>query len=227
MLDWIILNKELMKIFYLLLIGLICTIIVFKSHRLFKISEHQGIRYFRNAFFFYGIAFLIRYFLGALSSQVNIFSFYYGYTINVLFEFFLVMAGFFLLYSLLWKRFENVTPPPISSLFNPMIILFYGMALIIVILDFIWATHNFMFVSQIIIFIFAIIISYGNYVINGAKGNFLKFYFIAMILSFITWVLNFAASSIFNWSQMILMAVYGLNIIMFLLFLYGVIKITK
>ena len=101
------------------------------------------------------------------------------------------------------------------------------MALVIVFLDFIGQTHNLMFISQIIIFAFAIAISYKNYLDNGTKGKFLKFYFIAMVLSFITWTLNFIASPIFNWSQGILMSVYGLNLIMFILFLYGVVKITK
>jgi len=64
MLEWIVLNKELLKIFYLLVVGLICTIIVLKSHKLFKLSMHQGIRYFRNAFLFFGIGFILRYIVG-------------------------------------------------------------------------------------------------------------------------------------------------------------------
>lgn len=217
MYEWIIQNKGLLKILYSLIIVLICAIIVAKTNHLFKISLHQGIRYFRNAFFFYGIGFAIRYFSGF---------FYLKYT-SLLFEFFLIMAGFFLLYSLIWKRVESSEQPQFSSLFNAKILLFYLMAFVIALLDQLWGTHNFMFLSQIILFTSLTAISYTNYKRNNQKGNFLKFYFIAMLLSLIAWVLNFLANLIFNWSQLFLMSVYGLNIIIFLLFLYGVVKFTS
>ena len=91
--------KELFKIFYAIAIGLICAFIVLKTHRLFRLSHHQGIRYFRNAFLFYGAAFIIRFFVGSpfiydLMTR-EVFS-----LINFVFEFFLIMAGFFLLYNL-------------------------------------------------------------------------------------------------------------------------------
>ena len=58
---FIIQNKELFKIIYALVIVLICILIVIKTNKLFRLSFHTGIRYFRNTFFFYGIAFAIRY----------------------------------------------------------------------------------------------------------------------------------------------------------------------
>ena len=103
MFNLIIENKEIIKLFYGIVIGLICLIIVLKTDRLFRISLHQGIRYFRNAFLFFGIGFIIRYLLGALFSY-EFFSYSYYPIFNILFEFFLIMAGFFLIYSLLWKK---------------------------------------------------------------------------------------------------------------------------
>tara|TARA_Y100000034_G_scaffold34251_1_gene41975 strand:- start:784 stop:1461 length:678 start_codon:yes stop_codon:yes gene_type:complete len=218
----IIENKELLKIFYGLIIALICFVIVLKTNKLFSLSLHKGIRYFRNAFFFYGIAFIIRYLLGAFFlSNPN-----YYFVINLLFEYFLVMGGFFLLYSLLWKRFENAKTNYNSSLFNTKIFLFYFMSLIIVFLDYIWQTYYFMFFSQIIIFVSAVIISYINYKKNGKQHKFLKLYFIAMILSLITWILNFLAALFLDWNKGVLTNIYLINIVIFLLFLYGVIKVT-
>ena len=60
-------NKDLFRFFYSAIIVFICFIIVMKTDRLFKISSHQGIRYFRNAFLFYGIAFALRYVLGLIN----------------------------------------------------------------------------------------------------------------------------------------------------------------
>ncbi len=221
MYDWIIANKESLKIFYALAIALICAIIVIKTDRLFRLSFHQGIRYFRNAFLFYTLGFLIRYIPGVVDFEFN-----FNIT-NLLFEFFLIMAGFFLFYSLLWKKFDSPDEPKFSSLFNLKIFMFYIMAFVIALLDVLWATHYFLFLSQIILFAFTTFISYFNYRKNSSKGKFLKFYFVAMLLSLFAWILNFFAALTFDWNQILLINVYGLNIIIFLLFLYGVIKFTN
>jgi len=101
------------------------------------------------------------------------------------------------------------------------------MAFIIVFLDCLWKTSYFMFFSQIILFACASIISLINYKKNGRKRKFLKFYFMAMILSLIAWSLNALAVLYFNWNQGLVMNIYGINIVFFSLFLYGVIKVTK
>lgn len=219
-------NKELLKVLYAIAIAFICAIIVVKTNRLFRLSLHQGIRYFRNAFFFYGLAFIIRYLIGA-PPLYNYIDIEYLSLVNFIFEYFLIMAGFFLIYSLLWKKIEVSGKHYYSSLFNIKLSLFYVMAFIIAILDYLWNTHSFMFFSQIILFAFAIIISYTNYKRNGKQHRFLKFYFIAMLLSFLAWLSNTIAALYLKWNQAILMSVYASNIIIFLLFLYGVVKVTK
>lgn len=224
MYQWIIENKELLKIIYSLAITLICAIIVFKTDKLFRLSFHQGIRYFRNAFLFYGAAFLFRYIL--IPSLSKLFG-KYNFIPRAFFEFFLIMAGFFLLYSLLWKKLEYNQRTFKSSLLNRNILVFYLMAIIIVILDIIWNKYAFMFLSQFITFSVASIISYNNYLQRGKHRKFSKFYFLAMVLSFIAWLLNFLLVFWIGWNKGILINIYGLNIIIFLLILYGVIKLTN
>ncbi|MFQ5531859.1 MAG: hypothetical protein ACE5ES_04550, partial [Candidatus Nanoarchaeia archaeon] len=142
--DWLIQNKELLKIVYALVVVFICTIIVLKTDKLFRISSHRGIQYFRNAFFFYGIGFFVRFFIGSeFVSKMGMVS--YFRSINLIFEFFLIMGGFFLVYSLMWKRFEIPGGETYaSSLLNSKISLFYLMAVVIVFLDYLWTTHIFM-----------------------------------------------------------------------------------
>lgn len=214
----IIENKELLKILYALIIGAICLFIVIKTNKLFRISLHQGIRYLRNAFFFYGLAFIIRYIFTAIFS--------YNLFIKIAFEYFMIMAGFFLLYSLLWKKIES-TETALSSLFNKRIAIFYCMAFTLAFLDSLWETSYFMFFSQIILFACISIISFINYKRAGRRHKFLKFHLTAMILGLVAWTLNTLVALYFNWNQGILMNIYGINIIFFLLFLYGVIKVTK
>jgi hypothetical protein len=223
--NWMILNKELLKTFYGLIIGIICMIIVIKTDKLFRLSLHQGIRYFRNAFFFYGLAFIMRYFVGSdyfFSGGGDL----YHSLLQIFFEFFLIMAGFSLLYSLIWKKFET-EKISISSLFNIRAVIFYLMAIIIVALDFIWQTYSFMFISQIILFIIAGLISGVNCIREGDKHKFLKFYFLAMVLSLAAWLTNAIIALYFNWHKIGLIDIYVLNIIIFLLFLFGVIIVTK
>lgn len=210
-------NIGLLRFVYSMLIAFICLIVVIKTDRLFRISFHQGIRYFRNAFFFYGIAFILRYLL----TDTPYFS-----LIKAFFQFFIIMAGFFLLYSLLWKKFE-ISKESKSSFFNSIIFVFYIITLIIIFLDYLWDTYHFMFFSQIISFGLASMLSCRNYKQKGEKHKFLKLYFIIMLLSFFVWSFNFIFGSFFNWRLRWLANVYALNIVVFLIFLYGVIKLTK
>ena len=225
---WIIENKDLLKVFYGLLIGAICAVIVVRTDRLLKISLHQGIRYFRNAFFFYGIAFIARAFIG-LAFFTGYKNLNFFYSLNFIFEFFIIMAGFFLLYSLLWKRIEDTADNYSSSLFNSKIAIFYAMALIIVLLDSIWQeTRIFLFASQIIVFAVATIISFANYRADARQHKFLKFYLIAMILGLTAWILNSFAGAYYAWANsFITLNVLILDAIIFLLFLFGVISVTR
>jgi hypothetical protein len=219
----IIENKSVLEIAYAFIISLICAIIVIKTDKFFKLSLHQGIRYFRNAFFFYGVAFIARYLFGILSDL----NFKSISVVQVIFEYFLVMAGFFLLYSLVWRKFESPKEEYFSSLLNAKVAVFHLMALIIAILDVLWMTYRFMFFSQIIIFSYASIIAYLNYRKDRKGHKFPKFYFLAMLLGLGFWILNFLAEKYFEWNHNILIDIGVMNSLFFLLFLYGVIKVTK
>lgn len=209
-------NKELFRFLYSVIIAFICLVIVLKTDRLFRISSHQGIRYFRNAFFFYGLAFVFRY---ILANPI------YFNLMRMVFEFFMIMGGFCLFYSLIWKKFEG--PKDSSSLFNRKILIFYLLAIILVFLDYLWGGYYFMFSSQIILFFFASIISYNNYKKGKKEHKFLKSYFVIMILSFIAWSLNFVFSFFLDWRLRWVSNIYVINVLVFLIFLYGVIRLTK
>jgi len=135
------------------------------------------------------------------------------------------MAGFSLLYSLIWKKFEPERGIH-SSLFNLRFAVFYLLALIVVVLDYLWATYLFMFLLQIILFLSASIISYENYK-KSKKSGFLRLYLIVIILNLIAWLANFLVATFFNWHKGGVVGIYILNILIFFLFLYGVMNATK
>ena len=221
--DFAIQNRELVKLVYTVVIGLICFLIVIKTNRLFKLSFHQGIRYFRNAFFFYGLAFIARY-LFSIIFYFTPSEEYFMITKGV-FEFFLTMAGFFLLYSLLWKKFEP-EKGSYSSLFNKKTIIFYFLSIIIAVLDILWSTYFFMFILQILIFVYTSILSYVKYK-RSDKKSFLGLYFFVMILNLIVWLANFIVATFLDWHKSGLISIYLLNVVIFLLFLYAVMRITR
>jgi len=214
--DLLLNNREPLKILFTIIIGFACFMIVLRTDKLFRLSYHQGIRYFRNAFFFYGLAFILRYLFGIFSNSL----------MKFVFEFFLIMAGFSLFYSLIWKKFEIPGKESYSSLINWRIFLFYILSIILVILDYIWETYCFMFGSQIVLFAYASIISYINY--NKNKGKeFTGLYFIVMLLNFIVWAANFVVAKFLEWYRPIVIGVYAIDIIIFILLLYTVLSLTK
>jgi hypothetical protein len=216
-------NKYILELLYALAISFICGLIVLRTDKFFRLSFHQGIRYFRNAFLFYGLGFLARYLFGVF----NDLNFDYAILLKIIFEYLFVMAGFFLLYSLIWRKLESSKEEYKSSLFNAKILIFHVMAILIVAMDQLWQTYNFMFISQIVIFFYASVISIINYSNNRKKHRFSKFYFVAMLLSLGAWILNFLAEAYFNWDHGLLIIVGMADVIFFLLFLYGVIKFTN
>jgi len=153
-----------------------------------------------------------------------IFGFTYNIVIDMLFQFFLICGGIFLLYSLIWKKMDK--EKHYTSLIHGKLLIFYIMAILVVVIDVLWQTYLYLFLSQLILFLFASVISYLNYK-NNKKGKFLKYYFIAMLLSLAVWVLNALVAVFFNWDCGMVISTYILNMIVFFLFLFGVIKFSK
>lgn len=205
-------HREILKLAFSALVVLSCFIIVLRTHKMFKLTDHEGIRYFRNTFMFFGLAFAFRYFLN------------YSQILNIFYEFFLMMAFFMLFYSLSWKRFNG--GHKISSLFNLRIFIFYSIALIISLLDFMWGCYSFLFFSQVIILSFSAGIIFEKSS-SGEKGGFLKLYLLVIFLSLFARLTNLIISSMFAWNRIGVIGIYLLDAVIFLLFLYGVIQNTK
>jgi len=223
--EWILTNKEFLKVAYALIICFICAIIVLKTDRMFKLSDYQGLRYFRNAFFFYGLAFVVRFILGGISNISGDYIWIYYVGIKFFFEFFIVAAGFFLLYSLIWKRFEQEKSH--HSFLNIRSGILYTITLLIVLLNLSFNTSLFMYFSQIILFMVMSFISYIKYGRDGVKYRFLKYYVTIMVLGLIAWILNMALDYFLNWNKVVQIGVYILNVLFFFFFLYAITKITK
>lgn len=218
--EWILENRELLKLVYAIVICLVCSNIVLKTDRLFKLSGYQGLRYLRNAFFFYALAFMSKFIFGKLENPIPNYGQVYFQTINIFFQFFIIMAGFFLLYSLIWKRIEK--EKNYHSLFNVRIGMFSFLAIMIIILNSIIGNNIALYSSQIILFLIMSGISLSNYLKNGSK-----YYFFVILMGLISWSLNTIAYFFSQSFVMIQIFAHTLNMIFFLLFLYSTTKMTK
>lgn len=218
--ELIMANKELLKIVYALVIVFICAIIVLRTDRLFKLSDYQGLRYLRNTFVFYFLAFLFRFILGRIENPLPNYGQLYFQSVNFLFEFFVIMAGFFLFYSLIWKYIEK--EKNYHSLFNVKIGFLFAVALMFSVLDFWSSGYLLMYVSQIILFAVMGVISFRNYITNGNK-----YYFFMIMMGLVSWLLNAFAYFFLQGSDVMQIYAYAINMVFFLFFLYGTMRMTR
>lgn len=219
--DWIISNKEVLKVMYAFFVAFVCMLIFLKADRLFKISDYQGIRYFRNSFFFFGLAVIARFILG-LVTTTNPDT--YSMIIKILFEIFTIIASLFLLYSLIWKRIEKQKKH--HSLINLSAFIFYLISGIIVIIEYSTRNYFLFYLFQFFLFLFILIIAFKNYLTLRNEYSFSKIYLLTISVGLISWGLE-SLLYLIGENQIIQIAIYGLNLLFFFLFLKGVINLTK
>jgi len=220
--SFLINNKFVLEYFYASIISLISLTILIKTDKYFRLSLHNGLRYFRNAFLFYGLAFFWKFILADFTN-LNILSVFIS---QFIFEYLLIMGGLFLLYSLIWKKLD-IHKITYSSLLNSRIILFHIVAIILALIDSVLESYKLLFFSQILIFSLSLFLSFKNYKKNEKKSPISKFYTIALSLGLIAWILNFFTAIFFHWNTLLLVDIGVLNIIFFILVLFSIFKITK
>jgi len=206
--------REILKVVYALAIIFICSIIFLKSDRLFKISDYQGLRYFRNAFLFYGLGFFFSFILLSLNDPMPYFPGSFALIVSNLGEFFLLLASFFLLYSLIWKRVEK--EKNFHSLFNIKMLLAYLGSLIIIFIDNLLSIGIFE-LFQIFLFLSMSIITFNTYSKNKFRNSSYRNYFLIIVIGLLSTLINYV--SIIN-PAVGRSYVYILNSVFFFFFFY-------
>lgn len=210
---------------YTLLIAITSLLVFFKTRKVYNFSNYKGLRYFSNAFLFIAVGFLLRYIimlqkilsgelLGTIQ-QTNL--------LLILMQFCLILPGMFLLYSLIWKKFEN-TKYSKKPLNKPVTVI-YAVSLIFAISDFLLQSFLFMYISQIFLFLIASIIAYKNY--EKTKQQLKQFYFISMVLFLIAMTINLIAQYTIDSFPLMRIYTYIITVVVLFLFLYITNKLTK
>jgi len=200
---------------------ILCSLMVYYATReMYELSSYKGIKYFRQSFLFFAIAYFSRYFIQfflVLFKVQDILEFspmYIGWITLFVFLFSSAMAVFYLLYSVMWKKWNH------SKL---KIIMFNIFAFLIA---FIGASIRGIIVSlllNIILLAFVLFILSVAYKDSKDKKKGKNLFIIYILLS-IFWILNVIDILIPKFLQIYQLVIYLASILLFMIILYKVLK---
>lgn len=208
------------------LVIIVCSLMIyFGTKELYELSEHNGIKYFRFAFLFFAIAYFFRSFIKLILMYFNIgmildlppqtFGLITGPVTLFLFMYFSSMAIFYLLYSVMWKKWRE----------SPKRVYLFHFLAFVISLAIIFTRNAFLYLginlSLFLIVLATVIISRRNK--KKKRKSKHNLYGIYLLLSFF-WILNIIDILIPDFFQMFKMFVYIASLIIFLLMLYKVLK---
>ena len=233
-------NRILFDQIYILFVVCASLLIAFKVQHLYKLSSYRGLRYFRNAFIFFAIAFAIMFVDHTLEAK-------YGFEhdrevinknivleamIVISFQYAISVSGFYLLYSLVWKKVEKRgIRCLVKHDYCSKVPLLHIIALIIAIVDFIFLIEYPMVIIQLVVIGSAILLVLHRCRCEESehKKSFLKSYLIVLILFFWGWFINLLGKDallgeVFPYFWILQESGTAL---MFGILLYGSFKLTK
>ena len=175
---------------YTLIVVFLCFTIYYKTREIFDLTKHEGIKYFRITFLFFGLAYISRFISVLLKLIVITFDIYFPIHIFVIIP--LVFIGYFstmailsLTYSILWKKLQikHTFLKHTFILFNIIAVIISGIAF--------FSRSPFILISaQALLLIFTSIIIAFYIFSNSRKISQL---YILYILFFLFWIVNLIA----------------------------------
>ncbi|MEK6917582.1 MAG: hypothetical protein AABW51_01405 [Nanoarchaeota archaeon] len=169
---------------YSFTIIVISLMIYFGTREFYNLTSHRGIKYFRSAFLFFAIAFFFRSFIKFLVILFDVQRILdlslqtIGSISLFLFMYASAMAIFYLLFSVMWKKWSS-----------EKILLFHLLAAIIALITIIIKNVNVILIMHFVLFIFIAVVTWISYQESKKirKGSHLHGIY---ILLFAFWILN-------------------------------------
>jgi hypothetical protein len=201
---------------------IVCSLMVyFGTKELYELSSHKGIKYFRNAFLFIALAYFLRSFIKFaiiyfdLEEIIELSPRVFGSLTLFLFMYLSSMAIFYLLYSVMWKKWNGN---------SNKIYLFHFLAVILSVL--ISTSRNSLIHFAINLFLFLLILSvvYISYKESKTKKKGPHNLFGIYLLLFIFLIFNILDIIIPHFLKTFQMIIYLASIGIFMLILYKVLK---
>jgi len=200
---------------------IICSLMIyFGTKELYELSSYKGIKYFRQAFLFFAIAYFFRSFIKFILLYFNIKGLHefspmiFGNFTLFIFMYFSSLAIFYLLYSVMWKKWNG----------NPNKIYLFHLLALIISLSIVISRSSLIYLGvNVLLFIIvlgAVCISRKN-TKKKRKGH--NLYIIYLLLSFF-WILNVIDILIPEFFQTFQLFIYLTSVFIFLMMLYKVLK---
>ena len=201
---------------------IVCSLMIYYSTKeVYELSSYKGIKYFRQSFLFFAVAYFFRYFIQfflVLFNMQSIIDISPGIAFSgslFVFMYFSSMAVFYLLYSVMWKKWNHS---------RTKIILFNIIALAIALIGTLFRS---MIVSLALNILFLLVVSFILFVAHndsrkkhGKKNDLLVIY----LLLFIFWVLSVIDILIPKFLELYRLLIYLVSISLFMAILYRVLK---
>jgi len=201
---------------------IMCSLMIYYSTReMYELSSYKGIKYFRQAFLLFAVAYFFKSFIKVLlvyfetSRIIDISPRFMGSATLFLFMFFGSLAVFYLVYSLMWKKWNGQS--------KTILAIFYVVSIIISFI--IITTKQIEIFIGVSVFIFAVAI-FGLYITHKQSHDKKKKSNITIIytLLFIFWILNIIEVLIPIRQGFYQILLYLASLGVFLIILYKVLK---
>jgi len=209
------------EIIYSFIIIICSLMIYFGTKELYELSSYKGIKYFRQAFLFFAIAFFFRSFIKYLLVYFNVnaileispktFNLLFSQTTLLIFMYFSFIAVFYLLYSVMWKKWNH----------SNKIYLFHFLTLAIAVIITISRNPLIYLGLNILLIIFILFVFLFASKNKKHKKNNL---YIIYILLFIFWILNIIDILVPTIFIQFRILIYLISLGIFLTILYKVLK---
>ena len=169
------------EIIYTVIIVLFCFLVYFKTREIYDLTKYKGIKFFRYAFLFFGLAYASRLFLhfllvGNITFDLDLSRRIIMPFSSLIVAYFSTMAIFYLVYSTIWKRIKYRHFMVFSSL----------IAISIALIAFISRSPIIVSLIQLILLVFAVIVSFEIH----KKIKKISHIRILYLLIFVFWLVN-------------------------------------
>ena len=199
----------------------LCSIMIYYATKeMYELSSYKGLSYFRKAFLFFAIAYFFRYsirfilFIFEIKDIIDISPKSIGWLSMFIFLYSSSMAIFFLLYSVMWKKWNHN---------KQKIYVFNILAILIAFIGAVSRSRVINLIIYILLLIFISFVLFIAYKDSKTKQKGKSLYFIYFLL-FLFWILYILEMMIPRFLEMFRIFIYIPSIFLFMIILYKVLK---
>ena len=168
------------ELVYTVVIMVLCLVIYYKTKEMYDLTKYTGINYFRNAFLFFGLAYIVRFLLHMMMISRVSFDLFLPMRqlmapLLALIGYFSTMAIFCLVYSLVWKKIAV----------RRFLWFSHSIAITISLATVLTHSHFILAMLQFVLLLFAAILSFAMH--QKSRKSHMRLLYILVVLF---WLLN-------------------------------------